>query len=81
MGSQYSAVDIALAPFVFQVSTFAKLLTGKNFEVLDELPRLRTFLDAIVNHPQCQETGSLDEESFSNVAIERFGVTRHMFMK
>ena len=81
MGIQYSAVDIALAPFVFQVSTFAKLLTGKNFEILDELPRLRTFLDAIVNHPLCQETGSLDEERFSNVAVERFGVIRNMFVR
>ncbi|KAI7849052.1 thioredoxin-like protein [Circinella umbellata] len=81
LGSQYSAVDIALAPFVFQVSTFAKLLTGKNFKVLDDLPRLRTFLDSIVNHPVCQETGTLDEERFSNVAIERFGVTRNMFVK
>ncbi|KAG2219064.1 hypothetical protein INT45_008908 [Circinella minor] len=81
LGSQYSAVDIALAPFVFQVSTFAKLLTGKNFEVLDDLPRLRTFLESIVNHPVCQETGHLNEERFSNVAIERFGVTRNMFVK
>ncbi|KAI9261431.1 thioredoxin-like protein [Phascolomyces articulosus] len=80
LGCEYSAVDIAIAPFVFQIRAFVKLLTDNDYRVLNELPRLREYFDTILDHPICKETGSLDEKRFMQVAVERFKVTANMFV-
>ncbi|KAG2219065.1 hypothetical protein INT45_008909 [Circinella minor] len=62
LGKEYSAVGVALAPFFFQITSFMKFLTGKEYEVPKELPRLHEFLKGIMNHPAYKETAYLDDE-------------------
>ncbi|KAI8140420.1 thioredoxin-like protein [Fennellomyces sp. T-0311] len=79
LGTEYSAVDIALAPFVFQMTHFHIFLTGRDYKVLDELPRLREFFAAIMDHPTFKETAFLTAEMLDQIATERFNVVRNVF--
>ncbi|KAI9261432.1 thioredoxin-like protein [Phascolomyces articulosus] len=81
LGKEYSAIDIALAPFIFQIIFFARFLTGQNYKVLEELPRLRAYFDALLDNPVYKETAYLDDEKLAAVAAERFNVSKNMFVE
>ncbi|KAI9495213.1 thioredoxin-like protein [Zychaea mexicana] len=80
LGTEYSSVDIALTPFISTMGTFTKFLTGQDLTVLNELPRLRDYLSAVVEHPVSKETTFLDDEDKVNAVVtEHFKVTKNMF--
>ncbi|KAI8143803.1 glutathione S-transferase [Fennellomyces sp. T-0311] len=72
LGTEYSAADIALAPFVFRLTHFINFLTGHDFKVLDELPRLREFLAGILEHPTFKETANLTSEMLDHYIVDRY---------
>ena len=79
LGAEYSAVDAALAPFFFQIISFMKFLTGKEYKVLDELPRFHGFLKGILDHHAYKETAYLDDEKLAAISSRLFQVTKNMF--
>ncbi|KAG0164600.1 hypothetical protein DFQ28_009645 [Apophysomyces sp. BC1034] len=73
LGSQYSLADIAIAPFVLRIEKFNRLyLDGLKFEAVEELPRVKEFLQGISQRPSAQATIVTDEKFIASLA--RFSI-------
>ncbi|KAI9247971.1 glutathione S-transferase [Phascolomyces articulosus] len=80
-GTEFSAFEIAVAPFLNQFRFFSRFLTGQDFKVLDELPRLKQFTEAVLSDQTFKETLFMDEKASAAFATEKFKMTRNMFVE
>ncbi|KAG0175238.1 hypothetical protein DFQ28_002098 [Apophysomyces sp. BC1034] len=75
LGSQYSLADIAIAPFILRIEKFNRLyLDGLKFEAVEQLPRLKQFLEGITQRPSAQATVLSDEKFIA--WLDRFNIPR-----
>ncbi|KAI8145283.1 glutathione S-transferase [Fennellomyces sp. T-0311] len=79
LGTEYSAADIAIAPFVYLLTNFVYYAAGRDYKVVDELPRLSEFLNDILENPTFKETCLETEDDLKARIGPRFGLTQNMF--
>ncbi|KAI8146093.1 glutathione S-transferase [Fennellomyces sp. T-0311] len=74
LGSQYSLADIAIAPFVARQRAVSQGIFGDaQLDIVEKSPRLKEFLEGIVDRPSFKETYPGDDV-IVDVFTKRFGV-------